>query len=89
MASVALQPSIVSVGGAEKGSFADYGIPLKVELQQDQYSFRRKFIPPRSEFFGGSNAAIRRAHTMSALPPKADIRSALADVRYGPIADIQ
>jgi hypothetical protein len=28
------------------------------------------------------------AGAMSALPPKADIRSAARDVRYGPIADI-
>ena len=28
-------------------------------------------------------------NVMSALPPKADIRSALADVRFGPTADIR
>jgi hypothetical protein len=36
----------------------------------------------------GSKAAYAAQRPMSALPPKADICSALAHVRYGPIADI-
>ena len=37
----------------------------------------------------GSKADICSAITMSALPPKADMCGALADVRFVPIADIE
>src|SRR6202008_961178 len=37
----------------------------------------------------GHSRAFRRAIVMSALPPKADMCSALAHVCFGPIADIE
>jgi hypothetical protein len=36
----------------------------------------------------GHKQTLALQQTMSALPPKADICSALAHVRYGPIADL-
>jgi hypothetical protein len=36
----------------------------------------------------GHKRTFRTATIMSALPPKADMRGAARDVRYGPIADI-
>jgi hypothetical protein len=38
---------------------------------------------------GHERTFAAQKESMSALPPKADMRSAQAGVRYGPIADIQ
>jgi hypothetical protein len=85
----AAPPVYAYAGPVWRNGWGHRGLSAAVgEVSDMQGSTRGYFPTPDCDVRFGSKADIPPQKVMSALPPKADICSALAHVRYGPNTDI-